>query len=135
MTGLAESAPFLSSRARMQPRELAQRTYEFGVAIVNFCRTLPDSTESRRIRSQLADCGTAVAANYRGACRARSRAEFISKIAVCAEEADESHLWLNMCVDIGLTSRSAVAALVDEAEQLRRIFIASQLTAKRRERK
>jgi four helix bundle protein len=92
----------------MKPRHLAQRTYEFGVAIVNLCKALPDGPEARRIRGQLAGAGTAVAANYRGACRARSRAEFISKIAVCAEEADESHMWLNMCVDVDLTSRAAV---------------------------
>jgi four helix bundle protein len=116
----------------VKPQDLSQRTYEFGVAVVNFCKTLPDGPEARRIRGQLSDSGTAVAANYRGACRARSRAEFISKIAVCAEEADESHMWLRMCVDVGLSSRTVVADLVDEAEQLRRIFIASQLTAKRR---
>lgn len=118
----------------MKPHDLAQRTYEFGVAVVNLCKALPDGPEARRIRGQLADAGTAVAANYRGACRARSRAEFISKIAVCAEEADESHMWLNMCVDVGLTGRAAVASLVDEAQQLTRIFIAAQLTAKRRNR-
>ena len=119
----------------MKPNELSQRTYEFGVAVVNFCRTLPDTPEGRRIRGQLTDSGTAVPANYRGACRARSRAEFISKIAVACEEADESHMWLNMCADIGMTTRPAVAKLIDEADQLRRIFTASQLTAKRRERR
>jgi four helix bundle protein len=118
----------------MKPSDLTQRTYDFGVAVVQFCKTLPDTPEGRRIRGQLIDSGTSVPANYREACRARSRAEFISKIAICCQEADESHMWLNMCADIGLFGRPAVAKLVDEAEQLRRIFTASQLTAKRRDR-
>ena len=119
----------------MKPNDLAQRTYEFGVAVVNFCKTLPDTTEGRRIRGQLTDSGTSVAANYRGACKARSRAEFISKIAVACEEADESHMWLNMCADTNMTSRTTVVKLIDEADQLCRILTASQLTAKRRDRK
>lgn len=118
----------------MKPADLAQRTYEFGVAVVNFCKMLPDGPEARRIRGQLADSGTSVAANYRGACRARSRAEFISKVAICTEEADESHMWLHMCADVGMSSKAAITKLADEAEQLRKICIASQLTAKRRAR-
>jgi four helix bundle protein len=117
----------------MRPKDLAQRTYDFGVAIVNFCKTLPEGPEAQRMRVQLVNSGTAVAANYRAACRARSRAEFIAKIGTCCEEADESEMWLHMCADTGLSSRSSIAALADEAGQLRRIFTASQLTAKRRD--
>ena len=118
----------------MKPADLTKRTYEFGIAVVNFCKTLPDTLEGRRIRMQLVACGTSVPANYRAACRARSRAEFIAKIGICCEEADESHMWLLMCADVGLSNRAAVTTLADEAEQLRKIFIASQLTAKRRDR-
>jgi len=119
----------------MRPTDLVQRTYEFGVNVMNFCKTLPDGPEARRIRGQLAASGTAVPANYRAACRARSRAEFIAKIGICCEEADESHMWLYMCADVGISSRAAIAPLADEAEQLRKIFTASQLTAKRRDRR
>jgi four helix bundle protein len=118
----------------MKSPELRERTYAFGLAVVNLCRTLPDTPESRRIRAQLTDCGTSVPANYRAACRARSRAEFIAKIGICCEEADEANMWLRMCADAGWTSRTTVTPLVDEAEQLRKIFTASQLTAKRRQR-
>jgi four helix bundle protein len=118
----------------MTPDELKRRTYNFGVAVVNFCKTLPDTVESRRIRGQLTDSGTSVPANYRGACRARSTAEFIAKIGVCCEEADESNMWLTLCADTGLASRSVTGPLADEAEQLTRIFTASQLTAKQRRR-
>jgi four helix bundle protein len=118
----------------MKPRELAQRTYDFGVAVVNFCKSLPDTPEIRRIRGQLTDAATSVPANYRGACRARSRAEFIAKIGICCEEADEANMWLKMCADAGFASQSVIRPLADEAEQLRRIFTASQLTAKQRAR-
>ncbi len=118
----------------MTPEQLRRRTYDFGVAVVNFSKTLPDTTEARRIRGQLTAAATSVAANYRGACRARSTAEFIAKIGICCEEADESNMWLNMCADTGLTSRAIAAPLADEAAQLTRIFTASQLTAKQRSR-
>src|SRR5262245_39885562 len=106
----------------MEAKALKQRTYTFGVNIINFSKSLPDTIEARRVRGQLTDAGTSVAANYRGACRARSRAEFIAKMGVCCEEADESHMWLTMSADAGFCTRSAVAALVDEADQLLRIF-------------
>ena len=119
----------------VKPADLTRRTYEFGITVVNFCKTLPDTPEGRRIRMQLVASATSVPANYRAACRARSRAEFIAKIGICCEEVDESHMWLHMCADVGLSSRTAIATLADEAEQLRKIFIASQLTAKRRDRR
>jgi four helix bundle protein len=116
----------------MKANELRQRTYDFGVAVVNLSKTLPDTVEARRIRGQLTDAATSVSANYRAACRARSRAEFIAKMGTCCEEADESHMWLNMCADTGLCGRPTVTRLIDEADQLLRIFSASQLTAKHR---
>jgi four helix bundle protein len=118
----------------MTPTELKQRTYDFAVAVVNFSKTLPDTTEARRVRAQLTDAATSVSANYRGACRARSTAEFIAKIGICCEEADESQMWLKLCVDAGWTSRALAGALADEAEQLTKIFTSSQLTAKQRRR-
>ena len=121
--------------ASMKSNELSQRTYQFGVAVVNFCKTLSDGPEARKIRGQLADSGTSVASNYRGTCRARSRAEFISTIGICVEEADESQIWLRMCADLGWCNRAATAQLIDEAEQLLKIFVASQLTARRRDRR
>ena len=72
----------------MKASALKARTYAFGVNIINFSKSLPDTIEARRVRGQLTDAGTSVAANYRGACRARARAEFIAKMGVCCEEAD-----------------------------------------------
>jgi four helix bundle protein len=119
----------------MKSAVLKARTYTFGVQVVNFSKTLPDTVESRRIRGQLTDAATSVAANYRAACRARSRAEFIAKMGTCCEEADESQMWLTMCADTGFCARSTIAAMADEAEQLLRIFTASVLTAKQRDRR
>ena len=71
----------------MDAQSLRDRTQRFAVRAVKFCRTLPDTWEARRIGGQLIDAATSVYANYRATCRARSRAEFIAKIGLVAEEA------------------------------------------------
>lgn len=114
----------------MRPQDLKARTYAFSVAVVKFCMTLPDTIEGRRIRGQLHDAATSVGANYRAACRARSRAEFIAKLGIAGEEADESDYWLNVLTDSGLSPKSTVAPLIDEAIQLSKILSQSQITAK-----
>ena len=81
---------------------------------------------------QLLRSGTSVAANYRAACRARSRADFVSKMGVVVEEADESVFWLEMLADTNVLPTSRLAALVREANELLAIFAASQLMAKQK---
>lgn len=76
-------------------------------------------------------CGTSVAANYRAACRGRSKAEFIARIGVVAEEADEAVLWLELLTESGILSQKKTEALLSEARELAAIFTASQQTAKR----
>ena len=80
---------------------------------------------------QLLRCGTSVAANYRATCRARSKAEFVVRIGVVAEEADEAVLWLELLTESGILSAEKTAALLKEARELTAIFTASQQTAKR----
>ncbi len=116
----------------MSAEDLRLRTKQFAIRVVKLYRALPLRPEARIMGNQLLRCGTAVAANYRAACRARSRADFISKIGIVAEEADESVFWLEMLVDLGIFPSSQVAALVREANELLSIASASQLTAKRR---
>jgi four helix bundle protein len=77
-------------------------------------------------------CGTSVGANYRAACQARSRAEFIAKIGIVAEEADETVFWIELLSDIGIVKRERLEPLHREAQELTRIFSASRQTAKRR---
>ncbi len=115
----------------MTPKELKDRTKRFAVDIVTLCRELPTTVDGRRLGQQLLDSGTSVAANYRASCRARSRAEFISKLGVVLEEADESLFWLELMVDARLVSAARAEKLLKEADELTAIFVASLNTAKR----
>ena len=77
-------------------RDLRERTMGFAVAVLRFCRTMPETPEGRHVRAQLLRAGTATAANYRAACRGKSRADFIAKLGTVIEEADESDFWLDL---------------------------------------
>jgi four helix bundle protein len=109
---------------------LKARTEAFAVAVVKFCDGLPNTMPSRRLGQQLLDSGTAVAANYRAACRAFTRPLFVSKLAIVAEEADESEFWFRIIRKTGLQSPMAVGALEQEAHELASIFTASLRTAR-----
>ena len=74
----------------MTPKELKDRTKRFALNVIFLVRELPPTIDGRRLGGQLFDAGTSVAANYRAACRARSRAEFIAKLGIVLEESDES---------------------------------------------
>jgi four helix bundle protein len=115
----------------MTPKELKDRTKRFAVDIVTLCRELPNTLDGRRLGQQLLDCGTSVAANYRASCRARSRAEFVAKLGVVLEEADESLFWLELMVDAQVVTRVRAEKLLKEADELTAIFVASLNTAKR----
>lgn len=113
-----------------QQEILRNRSKQFAIAIVKFCRTLPKSEESRVIGNQLLRCATSVAANYRAVGRSRSRAEFISKIGTVVEESDETVFWLELIVDCGIVSKEKMELLLKEGNELLAIFAASQRTAK-----
>jgi four helix bundle protein len=80
---------------------------------------------------QLLRCGTSVAANYRAVCRARSKAEFIARISIVAEEADEAVLWPELLTESGIVAEEKACDLLAEAKELAAIFTASQQTSKR----
>lgn len=113
-------------------QELINRTAKFAEAIVELCESLPRSDVGRRISMQLIDAATSVSSNYRAACRPKSRADFISKIATVLEEADECCGWLEMIVTSKLRPATEIEPWRDEAEQLTKIFAKSLRTAKRR---
>ena len=116
-----------------QADELQVRTDAFADLSIRFVQGLPDTPVARRIAGQYQNASTSTAANYRAARRARSHAEFSSKIAIVSEEADESVFWLKRLAAAGIESATAdITALLTEAEQLARIFGASHRTAKRR---
>jgi four helix bundle protein len=110
--------------------ELKERTKRFGLRIMKLIDALPQTTTGRAIGNQLIRAGTAVGANYRAACRGRSKAEFVAKLGVVVEEADECGYWLELIMDGELLSRQQVEPLHKEANELAAIFVASVRTTK-----
>lgn len=113
-----------------QQEALRERSKQFAIAIVKFFKALPRSDEAKIIGKQLLRSATSVAANYRAAGRARSRAEFISKMGTVVEEADEAVFWLELLIETDVMEKNKVEALLCEANELLAIFAASQRTAK-----
>lgn len=114
-----------------QAEELKGRTKQFAIRIVKLFRSLPKSDEARIIGKQVLRSGTSVAANYRAVCRARSKAEFIAKIGVVVEEADETVFWLELLIETNIVEQKRMNSLLVEASELLAIFAASQHTAKK----
>jgi four helix bundle protein len=109
---------------------LKERTKRFALQVIRLCRTMPRSSDSIVITRQLLRSATSVGANYRAVCRARSTADFVSKLGVVLEEADETLFWLELLVDSGVAKADAAALLLREANELVSIFVASLRTAK-----
>jgi four helix bundle protein len=116
-----------------QADALKDRTRRFAVQILELIKQLPREEPGPSIKRQLAKSATATCANYRAACRSRSHKEFTARIAVVAEEADESATWLGMLADAKLISSPALEPLRQEANELAAIFSASVRTARRKE--
>ena len=114
-----------------QPEQLRDRTKAFALRIIRLYRSLPYRTDTQVLGKQLLSCSTSVAANYRAVCRARSKAEFVAKIGIVVEEADEAILWLELMTESGIVPLGRAEALLREANELTAIFAASQRTAKR----
>jgi|SRR6188508_2364947 four helix bundle protein len=113
----------------MTPDEMRARTDQFSVDIINFCRRLPPDPFTRKLALQLHDAGTSVASNYHAACRAQSRAQFIAKLSISLEEADECVGWLHKLSVTGQANGPALTALQQEANELVAILSASRKTA------
>jgi four helix bundle protein len=113
-----------------QPEELRERSKQFAIRIVKLFRALPKTEEARVFGKQVLRSGTSVAANYRAVCRSRSRADFISKLAVVTEEADETVFWLELLVETGIVRKTQLEKLLSEANELIRIFGSSLQTAR-----
>ena len=109
--------------------ELRARTRRFAQEVADLCDALPAGPVVHLIRAQLFRAGTAVGANYRAACRSRSRREFISRLAVALEEADESEYWLDLLEYRRAGNDATLSRLRKEAGELRAILAASRRTA------
>jgi four helix bundle protein len=101
-------------------RELQDRTKKFALRIISAFSRLPKTDEARVIGRQFLRSGTSVAANYRAACRARSAADFISKISIVVEEADETLFWLELIVEANLVPAKVVESLVWNAKSCKK---------------
>jgi len=114
----------------MNPVELKARTKTFALRIIKLTRAIPKCDDAgRAIAKQIVRSGTSVAANYRASCRARSRAEFVSKIGTVEEESDETAWWLELLIESGIMPAKKMSALLEEANSLTAIMAASRKTA------
>jgi four helix bundle protein len=114
----------------MTPQELRDRTDRFSVDIIVFCRSLlPADPLTLRMIGQLQDSGTSMASNYHAACRAQSRAQFVAKLSIAVEEADECVGWLHKLATARIVSSERLAPLQQEASELLAILSASRKTA------
>jgi four helix bundle protein len=118
----------------MDAEDLKTRTKSFAIRVLKPVAALPNTTAGRAIGGQLVRAGTSVGANYRAACRGRSRREFIAKLGIVIEEADESAFWLEMIIEGGLLRSARVKPLLEEANEITRIIASSRKTAIARER-
>src|SRR6266511_4085118 len=111
--------------------DLKDRTRAFALAVVGLVEDLPRGRSADAIGNQLLRAGTSVGANYRAACRARSRREFLAKMGIVEEEADEAQFWLDLAIERGLADTDRIVRLREEARQLVAIVVASIRTARR----
>ncbi|HJP94628.1 MAG TPA: four helix bundle protein [Pyrinomonadaceae bacterium] len=118
----------------MDADDLKMRTKEFALRILKLVAALPNTLQGRTVGGQLVRAGTSVGSNYRAACRGRSRAEFIAKIGVVEEEADESAFWLELIIEGGILNENRVKPLLDEANELAKIMASSRISASRKVR-
>jgi len=118
----------------MDANELKKRTKLFALRVLKLAAALPLTIEGKIIKGQLVRAGTSVGANYRAACRGRSRVEFIAKLGVVVEEADESAYWLELIIEGAFLKESRVKPLLDEANELTKIMVSSRISASKKVR-
>ena len=110
--------------------DLKRRTKGFAISAIRLCQSLLRSQAGTVITRQLLRSATSVGANYRAVCRARSTADFVSKLGIVLEEADETLFWLELLIESGVAKADATSSLLREANELVSIFVVSLRTAK-----
>ena len=115
----------------MKSAELKDRTKRFALRVVRLARALPKTMEAQVTGRQLLRSATSVGANYRAACRGRTQAEFVSKVGIVIEEADEAAFWLELLGDAGIVKAGSLDELLRESNELVAIFTASRITAQK----
>lgn len=115
----------------MNSEELKTRAKKFALQVIEAVKKFPRTMPGEIVGRQVVRSATSVGANYRSACRAKSHADFISKLGIVEEEADESLYWLEFAVDAKLMDATDAAPLIKEADELTSIFTASRKTARK----
>ena len=122
----------MSKGESMEPRDLKQRTQEFALRVIRMVRALPKGQEGQVLGNQVLRSATSVGANYRSAQRGKSKADFIAKLAIAEEEADETCYWLELIIAAELLPTERVAPLLAEGKEITAILTAAGKTAKER---
>src|SRR3982750_2576692 len=114
----------------MTSEEMKARTRAFALRIIRLAQGLPNTPTANVIRNQMLRCGTSVGANYRAACRGRSKRDFIAKLGIVEEEADESVFWIELLIDAGILKRPRVESLITEGNEILAIVVSSIKSAR-----
>ena len=116
----------------MDEQQFKERTRNAALRIIRLVDALPTSRAADVIGRQLLRCGTSIGANYRAACRGKSAADMVAKLAIVEEEADEAIYWTELLIDARLVAKNRLASLIDELNQIVAMIVASQRTLKRK---
>lgn len=122
----------MGNEKAMNPEIMKDRTKKFAIEIIFLCRKLPKNREGNLIGNQIFRSGTSVASNYRAACRGRSKAEFIAKMGIVEEEADETLFWLKVIEEVEIFNRDSISSLMQECNEILSIVVSSINTARKR---
>ncbi len=114
----------------MNAEDMKGRTRAFALRVIRLAESLPRTPAANVIRNQMLRCGSSVGANYRAACRARSKPDFVSKMGIVEEEADETIYWMELLIDAEIVKKSRIADLMNEADEIVAIVVASIRTIK-----
>jgi len=114
----------------MDTDDLKRRTKQFAIRVIKLVEALPNTRTAYVIGNQLLRARTSVGANYRAACRGRSKPEFIAKLGIALEEADETYYWMELLIDANIMTKNQLAPLMAEADEITAILTASVKTAR-----
>lgn len=109
---------------------MKKRTRAFALRVIRLAESLPNTPTANVVRNQMLRCGSSVGANYRAACRARSRRDFVAKMGIVEEEADETSYWIELSIDADLIRRERVTDLLQESDEIVSIVVSSIKTAR-----
>jgi len=115
----------------MEKRDPKERTKSFALKVIKAVEMLPKEKTADILGNQLLKAGTSVGANYRAACRAKSNADFISKMGIVEEESDETIYWMELLIESGVVRKDDLIPLLDEANQILAITVSSIKTARK----